>query len=183
MQGNGVRVLQYYLSVVAAFYEQVPPVAVDGFFGPMTKQAVIAFQKVYGLAPDGVVGRNTWNELVRAYRGILESVPPEVEGGGVQLFPGLVLKIGITDPSVRTLQEYLSFIADTYPEIPKVPATGYFGEQTRDAVIAFQNRFGLNPDGIVGAVTWDAIASEYSDLRYGFVKRPGKFPGYNLSEE
>lgn len=182
-QGNGVRVLQYYLSVVSAFYEQVPPIAVDGFFGPMTKQAVIAFQKVYGLAPDGVVGRNTWNELVRAYRGILESVPPEVEGGGVQLFPGLVLKIGITDPSVRTLQEYLSFIADTYPEIPKVPATGYFGEQTRDAVIAFQNRFGLNPDGVVGAVTWDAIASEYSDLRYGFVKRPGQFPGYNLSEE
>ncbi|MFQ8601237.1 MAG: peptidoglycan-binding domain-containing protein [Oscillospiraceae bacterium] len=86
--------------------------------------------------------------------------------------------------SIRKVRwEYLSFIADTFTEIPKVPVTGYFGEETRDAVIAFQNRFGLNPDGIVGAVTWDAIASEYSNLRYGFVRRPGQFPGSNLGEE
>jgi peptidoglycan hydrolase-like protein with peptidoglycan-binding domain len=33
---------------------------IDGDFGPMTKAAVIAFQKKSNLAPDGVVGLKSW---------------------------------------------------------------------------------------------------------------------------
>lgn len=36
---------------------------VDGQFGPLTKQAVINFQKQNGLSTDGVVGKGTWNLL------------------------------------------------------------------------------------------------------------------------
>ena len=39
-------------------------VAVDGEFGPMTRRAVVAFQRAHGLVPDGVVGRRTWGALV-----------------------------------------------------------------------------------------------------------------------
>jgi hypothetical protein len=39
-------------------------VAVDGEFGPMTRRAVLAFQRAHGLAADGVVGRKTWGALV-----------------------------------------------------------------------------------------------------------------------
>ena len=35
----------------------------DGVFGFNTAQATIQFQKIKGLAADGVVGRNTWNSL------------------------------------------------------------------------------------------------------------------------
>lgn len=34
---------------------------------------------------------------------------------------------------------------------------GIFGEKTRQAVIAFQSAQGLQPDGIVGPLTWAAI--------------------------
>ncbi|NQE35113.1 peptidoglycan-binding domain-containing protein [Microcoleus asticus] len=39
------------------------PVAIDGFFGAKTKQAVIKFQKQNKIAVDGIVGPQTWNLL------------------------------------------------------------------------------------------------------------------------
>lgn len=36
---------------------------IDGKIGPQTKRAIKAFQKSKGLAPDGIVGPKTWNEL------------------------------------------------------------------------------------------------------------------------
>lgn len=35
----------------------------DGFFGPNTGEAVLAFQREEGLAADGIVGPNTWSRL------------------------------------------------------------------------------------------------------------------------
>ncbi len=39
----------------------------------------------------------------------------------------------------------------------KLHHTGYFGPITEDAVIAYQKRKGLKPDGIVGPRTWSSI--------------------------
>lgn len=36
---------------------------VDGKMGPLTRQAVEEFQRINGLSPDGVVGRQTWSKL------------------------------------------------------------------------------------------------------------------------
>lgn len=35
----------------------------DGIFGPLTRSAVVAFQKSAGLAQDGIVGSKTWSAL------------------------------------------------------------------------------------------------------------------------
>lgn len=40
-----------------------PPLAEDGIYGPLTRAAVIAFQRRQTLTPDGVVGPVTWNRL------------------------------------------------------------------------------------------------------------------------
>ena len=47
--------------------------------------------------------------------------------------------------------------AEKYPRIPKVKVDGIFGENTQQAVLAFQREFGLNTDGVVGVQTWDAL--------------------------
>ncbi len=46
--------------------EGVRPVPeVDGVFGDITKNAVIAFQRLHSLSHDGVVGPDTWKELTK----------------------------------------------------------------------------------------------------------------------
>ena len=61
-----VQTLQQQLNSIGA------NLAVDGIFGPQTRQAVIQFQRAAGLAPDGVVGPQTWASL---------------SGGGVKIPP------------------------------------------------------------------------------------------------
>lgn len=178
MQNVAVSVLQYYLAVIGAYYEAVTPVEITGYFGEMTENSVKSFQRVFGLPQTGEIDRATRNEIYRAYQGILESVPPDYTE--VALYPNTVLKEGITSDSVRIIQEYLTLIHDTYPNIPAVNNTGYFGPLTKQSVIEFQKQFGINPTGIVGAVTWDKIAEVYSDLKYGFDKRPYQNPGYTI---
>ena len=179
MQSDEVRMLQYYLAVIGAYYEAVQPVEITGYFGEMTEKSVKSFQRVFGLPQTGMVDRATRNDLYRAYRGIAESVKPDYTA--VALYPGTVLREGDSSSSVRIIQEYLTFIHGTYPNIPAVNNTGYFGPITKQAVTEFQRQFGINPTGIVGAVTWDSIAGVYSDLRYGFDKRPYQAPGYTIT--
>ncbi len=39
--------------------------AIDGVIGPMSKKAIKDFQKANGLKADGVVGKATWQELMK----------------------------------------------------------------------------------------------------------------------
>jgi len=179
MQSDEVRILQYYLAVIGAYYEAVQPVEITGYFGQQTEKSVKSFQRVFGLPQTGEVNRATRNDLYRAYQGIVESVPPDYTA--VALYPGTVLKEGDTSSYVKIIQEYLTLIHNTYNNIPPVNNTGYFGPITRQSVIEFQKQFGINPTGLVGAVTWDTIAGVYSDLKYGFDKRPYQNPGYTIT--
>lgn len=177
MQTPEVRVLQYFLAVIGAYYAAVMPVDITGYFGEQTERSVRSFQQVYGLPQTGTVDRQTWVDIYRAYEGIVESIPI-TDGSDVILYQGRVLREGMTGEDVKILQEYLSFINQTFPNIPAVENTGYFGPVTRSSVLAFQRQFDLPVNGIVGGPTWNEIAGVYSDLKYGFDKRPYQNPGY-----
>ena len=179
MQGDEVSFLQYYLAVIGAYYAAVEPVEITGYFGEKTERSVKSFQRVFGLPQTGQVDRATRNDLYRAYKGIADSVKPDYTA--VALYPGTVLREGDSGPSVKIIQEYLTFINRSYNNIPAVNNTGYFGPLTRQSVTEFQKQFGINPTGIVGAVTWDRIAGVYSDLKFGFDKRPYQNPGYTIT--
>ena len=66
---------------------------------------------------------------------------------------------------VTNLQTYLSYIGEFYTDIPRIPVTGYYGDQTAEAVRVFQRLFGLPETGAVGAVAWNEIAKQYDFLR------------------
>jgi len=63
-RGNDVRTMQTFLSELRKPYPSLPAVAIDGIFGPNTESAVIFFQNLMGLVPDGVIGRQTWDAIV-----------------------------------------------------------------------------------------------------------------------
>ena len=65
--GNVVTQIQTFLRVIAQNNKAVPLITVDGIFGPATKSAVIAVQKLAGIPQNGVVGPLTWNAIVNLY--------------------------------------------------------------------------------------------------------------------
>ena len=69
---RGVKVehLQYMLSVLSAYIPEIPPVNIDGIFGPATRAAVIAAQRRFGLPQTGVVNFETWDEIYDQFSGI-----------------------------------------------------------------------------------------------------------------
>lgn len=179
--GDSVRVIQYYLAVVAAYYDTVPAIEINGEFDQQTEEAVRAFQQTFSLPIDGIVGRETWQKLDDVYESIRTST--DLIDGGVMLFPGRVLQAGFQGEDVAVIQEYLAYISTIYTTIPAPSVTGVYGMETVQAVEAFQQEFGLPVTGTVGVITWNAIASLYSDLRTGNIQQLGQYPGTELSEE
>ncbi len=174
--GVGVRELQYFLAFIAAFNNYVRPVVIDGIYGPNTRASVEDFQYDYGLPVTGTVNTVTWNALYTTYRNLLASLPAGYFTT-TQPYPGFPLLVGSTGSNVELLQTYLNRISDTYTEIPKLTVDGEFGASTERAVQIYQGLFGLEPSGIVGAATWNSIASTYRTLVDGDYGSPTQFGG------
>ncbi len=61
-EGEPVRDIQQRLTALGYLLDQDEPAV----FGRETARAVAAFQQERGLAPDGIVGADTWRALVDA---------------------------------------------------------------------------------------------------------------------
>ena len=91
-RGQQVSQLQYMLNVMAEYVPSIPPVAVDGIFGPRTRESVLAFQRFAGLPEDGIVGPQTWNALYD--RAITLIKEPEIP---LSQYAGETLRLGDSD--------------------------------------------------------------------------------------
>lgn len=98
-RGLPVSALQYFLSVIAQVQSNVDAVAIDGIYGPLTRQAVYSFQRNFGLTPTGVVNQATWLRLYDEYLAAAQSLnagiptsPEEIENTlAAGQFPGVDL--------------------------------------------------------------------------------------------
>ncbi len=165
--GVDVRTLQYYLSIIAYFNSNLEPVPLGGIFDTATVDAVERFQAFYGLPVTGIVDNDTWNTIDRIYTETVAALPPDYEGDNAKLYPGYFLTKGTRGENITDLQTYLNLIGRNIPEIPVVPITGYFGDQTENTVRIFQQLFGIPVSGDVGPVTWYQIALQYDFFNRG----------------
>lgn len=152
--GDNTRLLQFILEYLSYFYPTVPDVIVDGYFGENTKNAVIGFQRTFGLEPDGIVGEATWNVLYSVSNEINEAVRQQ---GDDQRYPGTPLSQGDTGQGVELMKRYYNIIAQYYGELPTVQVNTVFDEAFADAIREFQRNYDLDPDGVIGALTWTRI--------------------------
>ena len=101
-------------------------------------------------------------EIIRNYYGSSMYVNTADQISGIpSSWPGYNLTIGSSGDKVRQMQEQLNRIAEVYTAIPVIAADGIFGNDTRNAVIEFQNIFGLPKTGIVDFKTWYKISQIY----------------------
>lgn len=163
--GLDVQTIQTYLNRIRRNYPAIPAITDNaGVFGDSTRAAVSAFQRIFNLTSDGIVGKATWYKISSIYTAVARLGELNSEGNTLGIGtvpPSATLRQGSRGQDVITLQYLLNVIGEYYPGIPRITQDGIFGSGTRQAVIAFQNQMRLSPDGIVGARTWNALYDTY----------------------
>ena len=187
--GPDVQLVQNRLNRISTNYPAIPKIyPVNGAFGEEMEEAVRAFQRIFGLTEDGVIGRATWYRIQYIYNAVKRL--SELYSEGLTLsdistqYPS-ELALGSSGQGVEVLQYYLRYVAQYLPTVPSVTVDGVFGAETENAVRAFQTAYGLTPDGVVGILTWDRLYDVYlgfaSNISYGDLDGLAlPFPGQNL---
>lgn len=73
MRNQSVTDLQTYLLLISQNIPEIPSVSVTGYFGTQTEDAVLAFQRLYGLTESGAVGPVTWATIANQYDAFVNS--------------------------------------------------------------------------------------------------------------
>jgi peptidoglycan hydrolase-like protein with peptidoglycan-binding domain len=124
-KGSAVVALQHALHVTS-----------DGDFGPKTRSALVTFQTLQRISPNGVADRLVWDRL-------------EQRDYPLVAYSGLSLKQGSKGVAVVALQRALGVTPD-----------GAFGAKTMAGVQLAQLRANLAPTGVVSGATWQAIEKQ-----------------------
>lgn len=189
--GNEVLTIQRQLNRISDNYPSIPKITnLTGIFGTQTEDAVRQFQYIFNLSQDGIVGKATWYKIKNVFNGIArlaELTADRLTYKDVSpIYPSLLTE-GMSGDYIKTLQYYLDVVAYFYPQIPDITVDGYFGEKTKEAVMAFQNLQGLTVDGIVGRDTWRSLTNAYNTVLKTIppeyqTETSLIYPGYILSE-
>ena len=157
------RELQQYLRRISQETEDIPLIAIDGVYGPETRDAVAAFQEVYGLPVTGNIDRRTWEAIYEEFLRITESnAPAERIDAFDDSNPRLT--IGSRGKAVAILQLMLDTIALRYINIDRVPPGEMYDERTSTAVGQFQRLARLPVTGETDKRTWNAIVRHFNQL-------------------
>ncbi len=164
-KGLDVQTIQTYLERIRRNYPAIPAITDEtGIFGESTRAAVAKFQSIFNLSSDGVVGKATWNKLSYLYTSVARLAELDSEGTSLGIGtvpPSSVLRLGSSGQDVITLQYLLNVAAEFNSAIPAPAQDGNFGRETQQSVVAFQRAAGLDPDGMVGPLTWQALYNTY----------------------
>ena len=79
-------------------------------------------------------------------------------------------RLGDERAAIREIQKYLHFVSDRVTkEVPRIAIDGIFGEETKEAVKAFQRLKGIDESGKVDYLTFTLLYDEFlqAKLLYG----------------
>ena len=186
-RGPSVFTLQRQLNRITKDYPFFGTLTPDGIFGEQMAETVKRFQRQFSLTADGVVGRQTWYKISYIYVSVKDLAELTSEGetsSGVLsdgTWGGTVLRTGSRGGAVEQLQFWLNTISQYVASIPSVSVDGSFGSRTAAAVRAFQRRYGLTVDGVVGEDTWNAVYAQFFSIQSDN-GTPNAYPGTALRE-
>ncbi len=186
--GREVAIIQHELNRIGDNYPAIPKIPeVNGIFDTATEAAVRAFQRVFDLTEDGVVGDATWYRIKYIYNSVKglgelfsEGIAPEEIENPFEAF----WQEGDFGVWVRLIQYYVRALLCYYNLTPRIELTGRFGPETTEAVKKLEAIYGFPQDGIVDVRTWGRF---YQDYRQNVNKIPTDcfnitpiYPGYLL---
>lgn len=179
-EGEAVVVIQTSLNRISQNYPAIPKIQpVNGVFDEKTAESVQAFQRIFNLTPDGVVGKATWYKLVYLYVGVNELSELVSQGQTfyqVEFQYQGALREGDTGEGVRVIQYMLAVLAEFDDALSAPAIDGVFGPATTRSVQEFQRGVGLTPDGVVGEATWNALYREFNRTEAVLQRDVVRFP-------
>ena len=185
--GTAVFTLQRQLNRITKDYPFLGLLTVDGVFGAKMAATVRAFQKQFNLTADGVVGRQAWYKISYIYVSVKDlaelTSEGEVSSGTLSdgTWGGTVLRTGSTGSAVEQLQFWLNTLAQYESSIPSLTVDGVYGTGTANTVRAFQRKYGLTVDGVVGRTTWTEVYDQFRSIQSDN-GTPNAYPGTALRE-
>lgn len=177
-----VALLQSRLNRIAINYSAIPFVeSADGTYNQSTANAVSAFQRAFGLTPTGEANEATWYRILYIYTAVKRLAESDSEGEKIsnEGYPGFPLNVGDRGLDVLRIEFYLNRISGAVGNgiIPRLRVNGIYDIDTRDAVTAFQNYYGLPVSGVIDENTWNAIVTAYFDIPGDSSPSPVPYPG------
>ncbi len=153
--------IQKYLRRLSYFEPSIPPPPIDGLAGDETTRAIRAFQALKGLAENGIVDKETFEQLFEAYENTTEKYAPPL---GISPFPGTPdgykVEHGSRAPIVKLIQFMLLEVSAIYDGV-SLTVNGIYDTETEAAVRELQTVNLLPINGEVDKTTWDALARAY----------------------
>ncbi len=163
---DDVRIIQEQLNRIAINFPQLPLITVSGNFDQRTAETVREFQRLFILPITGVVDKATWYRISQIYASVKRLAELTSEGQRAsynqQLYPGYPITRGSRGSEVQEIQFYLQRISRFNPMVQTVDLDGIFGNDTQNAVISFQNAYGIQPTGTVDETTWNRLIEIYN---------------------
>ncbi len=168
MRSNDIRILQGQLNRIRQNYPAIPQISqVNGVFGADTERAVRAFQRIFQLEEDGIVGKATWYRIKQIYNGVKKLSELDSEGIRPEELEPVVLTDlipGTYSNEMKTVQYYLAVIGYFISGLPEVEIDGYYGPETEEAIRQFQNYYGLPVTGRMDRETWNRVVRVYNEI-------------------
>ena len=143
----------------AKFYKGAP----DGFMGLITRDALRKFQNSQRIRRSGYIDRKTWQELSR--------LKYERQDAAVAIAaPARIEPLKDAGADKRDIyDEVINYRLNAKERVKKIQLAlknagydpgeidGRMGKKTQEAGMKFQKKNGLEPDGVVGAKTWEYL--------------------------
>ena len=158
--GLPVRTLQQMLSAIAQMDASIPRVSTDGSFGEGTLEAVMLFQRNYGLSVTGVVDYVTWNALAAANQ---QAQKAHTKPQSANLYPNRSYTISPGSESLYLypIQGMFAALSQVLDNFQKAAYSGVCCPITVENTKALQACCGQINDGIFTCQLWDVLAGLY----------------------
>lgn len=190
--GDFVRMINIQLNRIGQNYPAIPVIINDSpYFTVEVERAVRKFQEIFNLKVNGIVDKSTWYKIKYVYNAVKKISDLYSEGISIDeatlLFKSK-LELGDTGQYIRTLNYLINVVSYFDSSIPFLDLKGeVFTDNTKQVVIAFQNKYNLPATGIVDAPTWAKLKSAYNqtlrNIPKEYVTSLNEFyPGRFLSE-
>lgn len=157
---NPVQSLQHMLNHLARTMDGLPRLAETGVFDEATLEAVMIFQRDFGLPVTGIVDQLTWDAITEAYYlNLIQYGPPAL----LHVFPSGIGAIMESESAaeVRIAQAMLAELVTVFSDFePPILDGTNTGATTRN-LKRIQSLSGMTVSGTLDRGTWAVLAALY----------------------